>query len=157
MKPWIKRAVLSVIGATVLVVGLSACGHHRYGAFGSHLTAEEYAAKRDKVVDKVARRLDLNADQKTRLSTLGDKLREQRIALVGETKEPRAEIKALVAGDKFDAARAQALINHKTTAVQTKSPEVVAALASFYDSLNPAQQQKVRDYMEGRGRWFRHG
>jgi hypothetical protein len=31
---------------------------------------------------------------------------------------------------------------------------VVAALADFYDSLNPAQQQKVRDYIEGRGRWF---
>jgi PleD family two-component response regulator len=58
-------------------------------------------------------------------------------------------MKALVAGDKFDKARAQALVTEKTTAVQTKSPEVIAALADFYDSLNPAQQQKVRDFMEG--------
>ena len=121
------------------------------------MTAEQYAQKRDKMVDRVASKLDLNEDQKKRLATLGDKLYEQRTALVGQTKDPRAEMKALVAGDKFDAARAQTLINDKTAALQTKSPEVIAALADFYNSLNPAQQQKVRDYMEGRGRWFRHG
>jgi hypothetical protein len=41
--------------------------------------------------------------------------------------------------------------------LQNKSPEVIAALADFYDSLNPAQQQKVRDFMEHRGGWFHRG
>ena len=77
--------------------------------------------------------------------------------MIGQTKDPRAEMKALVAGTKFDAARAQALVTEKTTVLQTKSPEVIAALADFYDSLNPAQQQKVRDFMEGRGHWFHRG
>jgi Spy/CpxP family protein refolding chaperone len=94
---------------------------------------------------------------KKRLATLGDKLYEQRTALIGQTKDPRAEMKALVAGATFDKARAQALVTEKTTALQSKSPEVIAALADFYDSLNAAQQQKVRDYMEGRGHWFRRG
>jgi Spy/CpxP family protein refolding chaperone len=76
---------------------------------------------------------------------------------MGTTKEPRAEIKALIAGEKFDAARAQALVNEKTTALQTRSPEVIAALAAFYDSLNSTQQQKVREYLDGRGRWFHRG
>ena len=76
---------------------------------------------------------------------------------MGQTKDPRAEIKALVAGDKFDAARAQALVTEKTSALQTRSPEVIAALADFYNSLSPAQQQKVRDYMDGRARWFHRG
>lgn len=47
-------------------------------------------------------------------------------------------MKALVATDKFDTARAQALINDKTAALQTRSPEVIAAMADFYNSLNPA-------------------
>jgi hypothetical protein len=35
---------------------------------------------------------------------------------------------------------------------------VVAALAAFFDSLNSAQQQKVRDFMDGGRRgWFRRG
>ena len=44
-----------------------------------------------------------------------------------------------------------------TTAINGKSPEVIAALADFYDSLNPAQQQKVREFMDKRGRWYNRG
>jgi protein CpxP len=152
----LKRTLLGAITATVLVGGLAACGSNRH-EYGASMSAEDYAEKRDKMVDKAASKLDLNADQKKRLSVLGDKLMEQRTALVGQTKNPRAEMQALVAGDKFDAVRAQALINEKTTALQAKSPEVIAALADFYNSLNAEQQKKVRDYMDGRGRWFSRG
>jgi Spy/CpxP family protein refolding chaperone len=152
----IRRALFGIFGAALLVGGLTACGHYRHD-YAAAMSAEQYAQKRDKMVDRVASRLDLNADQKTRLSALGDKLYAQRTALMGQTKDPRAEMKALVAGDKFDAARAQALVTEKTTVIQAKSPEVIAALANFYDSLNPAQQQKVRDFMEGRHGWFHRG
>jgi Spy/CpxP family protein refolding chaperone len=152
-----KRTLLGLFGATLLVGGLTACGSHRPHDYGSQLSAAEYAQKRDKVVDKVASRLELNEDQKQRLALLGDTLYAQRTALVGQTKDPRAEMKALVAGDKFDATRAQALLNEKTAALNAKSPEVIAALADFYNSLNASQQQKVRDYMDGRGRWFHWG
>ena len=153
MNRWIKRSLLALFGVSVLAAGLSACGH-RHHEFGAKLSAEEYTEKRTKIVDRVAGKLDLNEDQKKRLGTLGDKAYEQRTALIGQTKDPRAEMKALVVADKFDRTRAQALITEKTTALQTKSPEVIAAMADFYDSLNAAQQQKVRDYMDGRGRWF---
>lgn len=156
MKLWIKRTLFGLLGATILVGGLSACGHRHHG-WGANMSAEESAQYRSKMVERVASKLDLNADQKARLTVLGDKLHDQRIALMGQTKDPRAEMKALVAGDKFDKARAQTLITEKTTALQAKSPEVIAALADFYDSLNPAQQQKVRDFMEHRGRWFSRG
>lgn len=156
MKRWIKRTVFAVFGLSVMVAGLSACGHHGH-QFGANLSAEEYAQKRGKIVDRVAGKLDLNEEQKKRLSTLGDKLYEQRSALIGQTKDPRSEMKALVAGDKFDRARAQALVTDKTTTLQSRSPEVIAALADFYDSLNAAQQQKVRDYLERRHGWFHRG
>jgi periplasmic protein CpxP/Spy len=149
----LKRTLIGIFGATLLVGGLSACGS-RHHEFGSAMSAEQYTQKRDKMVGRVADKLELNDDQKKRLATLGDKIYEQRTAFIGQTKHPRDELKALVAGDKFDAARAQTLINDKTTAVQTKSPEVIAAMADFYNSLNPKQQQRVRDYMDGRGRWF---
>ncbi len=152
----LKRTLLGALTATVLVGGLAACSGNRH-EYGANMNAEQYAQMRDKMVDKAASKLDLNADQKKRLSVLGDKLFEQRTALIGQTKNPRAELQALVAGEKFDAVRAQALINEKTTALQAKSPEVIAALADFYNSLSPVQQQKVRDYMEGRGHWFSRG
>lgn len=155
MKRWIKRSLFALFGASVLVAGLASCGHRSH-EFGAKLSAEEYTEKRTKIVDRVAGKLDLNEDQKKRLGTLGDKVYEQRTALIGQTTDPRAEMKALVAADKLDRTRAQALIAEKTTALQTKSPEVIAAMADFYDSLKPAQQQKVRDYMDGRSGWFWH-
>ncbi|MDO8447699.1 MAG: Spy/CpxP family protein refolding chaperone [Rhodoferax sp.] len=157
MKPWIKRTLIGLFGAAILAGGLTACGHRPHG-FGATMSAEDTAQRRAKMVERVSSKLELNADQKQRLTVLADKLQEQRIALMGQTKDPRADVKALVAGDKFDKARAQALVTEKTTALQSKSPEVITALADFYDSLNPAQQQKVRDFMEHRGgRWFRRG
>lgn len=156
MKPWIKRTLIGLFGASIVVGGLTACGHRSHG-YNSSMSSEESAEFRGKMVERVASKLDLTAEQKQRLAVLGDKLHEQRIALMGETKDPRAEMKALVAGDKFDKARAQALVTDKTTVLQSKSPEVIAALADFYDSLNVEQQQKVRDFMERRGRWFQRG
>jgi Spy/CpxP family protein refolding chaperone len=156
MKPWIKRTLFGIFGATILVGGLTACGQRHY-QFGANMSAEQYVEVRDKMVERAASKLDLNADQKKLLSVLGDKFYAQRTALMGQAKDPRAEIKALVAGDKFDKARAQSLVTEKTTVLQAGSPEVIAALADFYDSLNSTQQQKVRDFMDRRGRWFHRG
>ncbi len=156
MKPWIKRTLFGIFGATILAGGLAACGQ-RHHQFGANMSAQQYAEVRDKMVQRAASKLDLNADQKKLLGVLGDKFYAQRTALLGQAKDPRAEVKALVAGDKFDKTRAQSLVTEKTTVLQTMSPEVIAAMAEFYDSLNPSQQQKIRDFMDGRGRWFHRG
>ena len=76
-------------------------------------------------------------------------------ALMAGGQQPRVELQALVAGRRFDRGRAQTLINAKTSAVHDKAPAVVTAMADFYDSLQPAQQQKLRDFMN-RGRGWRH-
>jgi Spy/CpxP family protein refolding chaperone len=109
---------------------------------------------RGKVIERVGRKLDLDDAQKQKLGVLADKLQAQRAAVVGSTADPRAAMQALVAGDKFDRTRAQSLLNEKLQAVQTGSPEVIAAMGDFYDSLNPDQQQKVRDFMQRRRGWM---
>ena len=152
MRPWIKRTLFGLFGATIVLGGLSACGHRHEGGRWQ-MSAEDSARFRGRMIERVSDRLELNAEQKQRLGVLADKLQEQRAALVGQTTDPRAEVRALVAGDKFDRARAQALISEKTAALNGKSPEVVAAAADFYDSLNPGQQQKVREFMQRRRGW----
>ena len=154
MRPWIKRTLFGLFGASLLIGGLSACGH-RHDGQGWQASAEEQAKFKGKMVDRVSSKLDLNEAQKQKLATLADKLQAQRAAFVGQAGDPRAEVQALVAGEKFDRARAQALIDEKLRAVQTGSPEVLTAMADFYDSLNPEQQQKVRDHMARRGWWGR--
>jgi periplasmic protein CpxP/Spy len=156
MRPWIRRSVFAVFGATIALGGLAACGHHHDRHAWSNATPEDRAKMREKAINKVASRLELNAEQKGKLGVLADRLQEQRAALMAQGSDPRAELRALVAGDKFDRARAQAFVSQKTEAVQSKSPQVVAALGDFYDSLNAQQQAKVREFMEkGRRGWWR--
>lgn len=156
MKPWIKRSLFGLFGATLLVGGLSACGHHSHH-YGAPMSAEEQTQFRGKLMERVASKLDLNAEQKQRLGVLADKLQEQRSALVAKGVDPRAEVRALVAGEKFDRARAQAWVTEKTAALNSKSPEVITAMADFFDGLNATQQTKVREAMQGRHGWWRRG
>ncbi|MET4576703.1 Spy/CpxP family protein refolding chaperone [Ottowia thiooxydans] len=155
MKSWIKRTLFGVVGASILLGGLTACGTRGEGRWQT--SAEDSAKFRGKMIERVSSKLDLNADQKQRLTVVADKLHAQRTALMGSSANPRADITALVAGEKFDRTRAQALVTEKTAALNSQSPEVITALGDFYDSLNPAQQQKVRDFMNRRSRWSRHG
>jgi len=155
MKPWLKRTLIGVFGATVLFGGLAACSH-RYHQYGWQGMSDEDAAKvKARMVDKIGSRLDLDDAQKAKLGVVADTLRAQRQAIVGST-DPRVEIQSLVAGATFDRAKAQAFVDGKAQAVQTKSPELIAALGDFYDSLKPEQQQKVRDFLSrGRHGWDR--
>jgi len=152
MKTWLKRTLIGVFGASVLFGGFAAYSHRAHHGHGCAAMSDEDAAKmKARLVEKAGSKLDLDAAQKAKLGTLADTLRTQRNGLVGTTTNPRAELQALVAGPTFDRARAQSLIETKTSAITTLSPQVIAAMGDFYDSLKPDQQARLREMMAGRG------
>ena len=154
MKPWIKRSLIGLTSATVLFGGLSACasrGHH-----GEGWSAERVSEVRGKAIEKISSKLNLDAGQKGKLVVLADQIIAQRTAFRGDT-NPRADFKALIAGEKFDRAAAQSLLEKKTQAVQGNAPQTLNALADFYDSLNAEQQKQVREKLEGRHGWWGRG
>ena len=155
MKPWIKRIVLGLAGITLVAGGLTACGMSRHHGMGS-MSEGDATAWRAKQIERVADRLDLDAAQKTKLAALGEVMAQQRKALRGNTDNPRAEFQALIAGSTFDRNAAQNLVQQKTDAIRAGSPQVIAAMGDFYDSLRPEQQQKVRDFMQKQKRGWRH-
>jgi Spy/CpxP family protein refolding chaperone len=154
MKPWIKRTLIGLTSVTVLAGGLAACGHRAHHGPAS---PEQVAEWRGKAVDRVSDKLDLNAEQRQKFEVLADKLIAQRAAMIGKDGHPREAMRALVAGEKFDRARAQSLLDEKTRVLQMATPEVINALADFYDSLNSTQQAEVREFLDKRRGWFRHG
>jgi len=158
MKTWLKRTLIGIFGATVLFGGLAACSHRgMHGGYGWHAMNDEDAAKvKARLIEKAGSRLALDEAQKAKLATLADTLRAQRNALVGSTTDPRAELQSLVAGPTFDRAKARSLVEAKTGAIIAQSPQVIAAMADFYDSLKPEQQAKVRELMTSRGRGWGH-
>lgn len=152
MKRWLKRTLFAVFGTAVLVGSLTACGGHHGG--WNNMTEADGAKMRERMLERAGKELTLDDTQKQRLASLADKLRESRVAVMGAT-DPRADMQALVAGPQFDRASAQAMVEAKTGAVRSKSPEVIAAAADFFDSLRPEQQQQVREFMNERRGWGR--
>jgi Spy/CpxP family protein refolding chaperone len=115
------------------------------------MTEQDAAAMKARIVQKVGRKLDLDEAQKGKLGALADALREQHNALVGSAADPRAELQRLVSGPRFDREAAGALVQAKVSAVNAKSPALVAAMADFFDSLKPAQQAQLREFVARRG------
>jgi periplasmic protein CpxP/Spy len=149
MKTWIKRSLAAVFGVA-LIAGVTACGNRH-----SDWSPERVTEMRGKVLERAGAKLNLNDAQKQKLGVLADEMLATRTALRGST-EPKVELKALMAGTTFDRNAAQTLLNGKTQVVQGQSPKVIAAMADFYDSLSPQQQQQVREFMDKRGhRWGR--
>lgn len=153
MRPWIKRTLIALFGAGLIAGGLAACGHGHRDRHAMQWSAEDVAKWRGKLIERAGSELKLDEPQKQRLGTLFDKMNEQRTALVGSTPSPRSELAQLMAGEKFDRSRAALLVQEKTAAVSTKSPELITAAADFYDSLNAEQQAKVREYLAKRRGW----
>lgn len=161
MQPWIKKTLFALLGASLLAGSLSACssGHGwRHG----EMDGQRMTEMRGKALERVGSKLALDAAQKQKLEQLADTLQAQRKAFLGDAAKPREALQALVAGATFDRAGAQALVEAKVRAVQAGSPEVIAAMGDFYDSLRPEQQNQVREMMAKRRGWMgrrggRHG
>jgi periplasmic protein CpxP/Spy len=153
MKRIIKRTLLGLFGGALIIGSLGACSHRPSWGEGGAPSPE----MRARMMDKVSSRLDLDAAQKQKLGVLADKLAAQRAALHGPgDSSPRAAMQALISGGKLDQAGAKKLIDEKTAAIQNGSPDVITAMADFFDNLRPEQQQKVREFMERGGRRWGH-
>lgn len=155
MTPWIKRTFIGLASAALLVGGLTACGSR--GHHSGDWSGERVTELRGKAIERLSSRLDLNEAQRQKLGVLADEMLAARTAVRGTGADPRAQMQALVAGERFDRAGAQALLDQKTQAVQGSAPQVIAAMADFYDSLTPAQQAQVREKMARRGGWWKRG
>ena len=156
MKTWIKRSLAGLTAVTLILGGLTACGSRGEHARG--WSDERITEVRGKAMDKIGSKLELNADQKQKLGVLADEMIASSKAFRGEGADPRADLKALVAGDKFDRSKAQALMDQKMQVMQGNSPKILKAFGDFYDSLNVAQQKQVRERLDKRGHaWWGRG
>ena len=157
MQPWLRRTFVGIFGASALMGGVAACSSHTHGYHGWHAANDEDHAKyKARLVEKAASKLELDAAQKARLAVLLDRLDEQRAALRGAA-DPRKEVLSLIDDGTFDRWHAQDLVNARIQAVRDKSPQVIAAMGEFYDSLRPEQQARVREFVQRAGRWRHHG
>jgi Spy/CpxP family protein refolding chaperone len=133
--------------------GMGGMGHH------GQMSAADMQKHHERMIERISTQLSLDATQKANLVKLGDAMQVQRQAMMGSG-EPGAmhtQMQALIAGDRFDTAKANAMMTEKTDAMRKGSPTVIAAAATFFDGLKPEQQAKVREFMAKGPQHERHG
>jgi Spy/CpxP family protein refolding chaperone len=149
MKTWIKRSLIGLAAVATLSIGAAAVAH-RHGGWHGPMNDADLGRAKTHLVERIADRMDLDAGQRQQLDLLGEQLLVQRKALMAGS-EPRAALQALVAGNSFDRAGAEALLMAKTDALRAGAPAVIAAFGDFYDGLRPEQQTQLREQL-ARGR-----
>jgi Spy/CpxP family protein refolding chaperone len=148
MKTWLKRTLIGVATSAALAGSLAAYSQGENAGFHhGPPSAADMASHQAAMLERVGKSLELDANQKVKLKALADQLHAQHDAFMKNGGDPHERMKALIAGNTFDRAGAQALVNEKVAQIQASSPAMINAAGDFYDSLNPTQQQKARDFM----------
>ncbi|MEW8033430.1 MAG: Spy/CpxP family protein refolding chaperone [Candidatus Thiodiazotropha endolucinida] len=132
----ISLALFSVITIATLMLG--GCAHH-------YKTPEQRA---DYFTEKIAKKLDLNDEQKVKLDAIKDEMLAVREEMKGKREETRNTVNDLLSAPVFDQDMAVALVNGRVEDISAQSPRIIAALAGFWDSLNPEQQANIREKLE---------
>ena len=143
MKTWLKRTLVGVAVSSALLGGVAA---YSQGAPFHHgpPTAEQMAQHEAMMLAHIGKRLNLDANQAAKLKALGDLMVADHAPQAGT--DPRAAMTALIAGNTFDRAGAQQLVNKHVTKIQADSPALINAAGDFFDSLNATQQAQVREF-----------
>lgn len=104
----------------------------------------------DWMVDRISQRLELDADQQSKLEQLRDRLMVLREQFHEARSESRDTVSELLAAPTLDQDRVQALFDQRHSAMADNSGDIIAAIAEFSDSLNDEQRDTVREWMERR-------
>jgi Spy/CpxP family protein refolding chaperone len=142
-KTWLKRTLLGVAISTALL-GTVAAYSQGTGFHHGPPTPEQIAQHEATMLAHIGKKLNLDANQAAKLKVLADLFVSQHTPPAAGT-DPHAAAKALIAGNTFDRAGAQQLLNQHIAKMQTNGPAIITATGDFYDSLNATQQQEVRD------------
>ena len=145
-KTWLKRTLLGVAVSTALLGSLAAYSAEGGAFHHGPPSVEDMAQHQAAMLARIGKTLNLDANQAAKLQALANTLHAGHAALAGGAVNPHDRMKALIAGNTFDRAGAQQLVNEKVAAIQANSPALITAAGDFFDSLNATQQQQVRDF-----------
>jgi Spy/CpxP family protein refolding chaperone len=145
MDTWLKRTLIGIAAALALGGSIAAYSQAESHWHGGPPSAEDMAAHEAGMLAHIGKALDLDAAQKVKLQSLADLLHKDHEAMMSS--DHHAKMAALIAGNTFDRAGAQALVDDKLAAIKSNAPALIGAAGDFYDSLRADQQQKVRDFM----------
>ena len=115
-----------------------------FGEYGWH------GDRSERMVNWIEHRLDLSPAQTDQLQQAMAKFKEMRSEWRDQRDEDLQLVRDLIASPTLDQAQVLALIESKADQVKTNAPEMIAAVATFSDSLSAEQKQEVVEMLEHR-------
>lgn len=140
-----NKIIIAVISGVVLISGINACSHHR-----------SPEASAEHVVEKISSKLKLNESQTMKLVQLKDEFMNIRQTMQSDRNSTFAEVDELLSQSTLDQQRVQQLLQNKIATVNNKAPQIITTFAGFYDSLNPEQQNQIREKVQKYKEHSRH-
>ncbi len=135
--------VVTTLGLVKVFAGVSGFGfaHHGYG--------EHFADRMgDRIASRIDSELDLDDHQKTRLDTLIEQIKTIRKDVHQDRNSHKAQVLQLLKEPILDQNKAMAMLSDKTQTIESIAPQVISAIASFTDSLNVQQREKIVSRIE---------
>jgi Spy/CpxP family protein refolding chaperone len=134
--------IIASVGGIALVSTLAVAGP-RFKERGPEMFA-------DRMIDRITDNLELNEAQVAKLNGVKDTILEARKKMRENRKDKQAEMLALLGQPTLDQEKAMAMLTERGDAMKAEAPKVIGALAGFYDSLSPEQQQTLRETIQDR-------
>jgi Spy/CpxP family protein refolding chaperone len=135
--------VKKIIIGTVVSLGI-------VGGLASYATAYHGGMRNCHKSEFLAKHLNFNEVQKQNLENLKTTIAAEKKA--HHENHPREKIMELLSEPKLDQEKALAILNERFTAIQTSAPKVIAAMATFTDSLADDQRAKLKGMIERFGK-----
>ena len=138
-----KKIIALVAGSAILIGSIGAwAGVRSHWHHGDHM---------QHAIDHISEELKLDDAQRGQLENLGT-------TLVGFKKTLRNGdevdvILASIQGTSLDQTALNSLIDNKLNTVRAQAPEVITAVAQFYDGLDVQQQTQAREKLEEVASW----
>jgi Spy/CpxP family protein refolding chaperone len=140
-----SKWIIASVGGIALISTLAVAGpgfkDRGQGMFGQWM------------IERMTDNLELNEAQVAKLNSVRDAITDARKKMREGNRDKRDEMLALLEQPTLDQQKALAMLTERGDALKAEAPRVIAAVAGFYDSLTPEQQQTLRETIKERMEW----
>lgn len=130
------RKVFAIVVGVVTLIGFLSWGAYAHRSHGQHR------------IDWIAKRLNLDDQQKVKLEAVHEAMRQARQEFRDERAGLLDEVTAQINSDQIDQAKVLQLVEQRLTRMNQAAPQIIAKVAELHATLTPEQKTEVLEHLD---------
>ncbi len=130
------RKLVAIIVGAAMVVGFLSWGAYAHRSHGHHR------------MDWIAKRLNLDDQQKVKLEAIHEAMKQARAEFKDERAALLDEVEAQVKSDQLDQAKVLQLFEQRHARMNQAAPQIIAKVAELHATLTPEQKAEVIKHLD---------